>query len=167
MLCKYGLITQVGNILLLFTTHGQPSLKGVYLPGVYPAGSDDLPSRNLPWPELQLKLKKYFSGYPAVLNCNLELSGYSAFAREVLQSVKKVPYGHLVRYKDLAVAVGKPGAARAIGRVLAANQHLIVIPCHRVLKSDGGLGGFRAGAAWKQYMLELEKNGRERIDALS
>jgi methylated-DNA-[protein]-cysteine S-methyltransferase len=93
-----------------------------------------------------------FSTLPVVLD------GFSAFARRVLTACRNIRFGRTVTYGQLAKMAGKPGAARAVGRVLAKNPMPLIIPCHRVIGSNGSLGGFSAqgGLKLKKRLLKLE-----------
>jgi len=77
---------------------------------------------------------------------------------KVYRALQKVPYGQVRTYAWLAAKAGDPKAARAVGAALAKNPTPLVVPCHRIVRSDGGLGGFSAasGVKLKQRMLELE-----------
>lgn len=86
----------------------------------------------------------------------LRLAGVSSFALKVSAALMATEPGELVSYSSLAAAAGHPGAARAVGNVMAANPWPVIVPCHRVVRSDGGLGGFSRGIEWKQRLLELE-----------
>lgn len=93
-----------------------------------------------------------FDGIP------LDLESTSAFARKVYYSLRRVPSGTTITYEDLARLAGSPKAARAVGRAMAANPVPLIIPCHRVVASDGSLGGFSAhgGAKTKDHILKIE-----------
>lgn len=80
----------------------------------------------------------------------------SEFTHKVLLALKKVPRGKVLAYKDLAFLSGYKNASRAVGNALAANSCLIEIPCHRVVCSDGALGGYKKGRAVKKRLLEKE-----------
>jgi O-6-methylguanine DNA methyltransferase len=69
---------------------------------------------------------------------------------------RDVPFGHVVSYRDLAVSVGNPKASRAVGTAMATNPVPIVVPCHRVLRTGGALGGYGGGLPMKQALLRLE-----------
>ena len=86
----------------------------------------------------------------------LALEDCSRFQREVLLLEHRVPRGRVTTYGLIAGALGKPGAARAVGGALGSNPFPIVIPCHRTVRSDGSLGGFGGGTAMKRRLLELE-----------
>lgn len=90
----------------------------------------------------------------------IDFSGYSPFALKVLQRLLTVPYGTTVSYGRLAVMAGHPGAARAVGRVVGANRTPILIPCHRVVGSNGDLVGYSAtgGVVTKRWLLDFENS---------
>ena len=81
----------------------------------------------------------------------------TAFQRQVWEKLRAIPYGETVSYADIAKALGKPGAVRAVGRACATNPVAIVIPCHRVVREDKSLGGYRWGLDRKQKLLDLER----------
>ena len=101
-------------------------------------------------------LARYFSGESVDFGrYDVDLSGYTEFEREVYAATRRIPPGEVRTYGDIARAIGKPGASRAVGNALGKNPACIVIPCHRVVASDG-LGGFTGGLAWKRRLLHLE-----------
>lgn len=81
----------------------------------------------------------------------------TAFQRQVWEHLRAIPYGETVSYADVAKALGKPGAVRAVGRACATNPVALVIPCHRVVREDKSLGGYRWGLERKQRLLDLEQ----------
>ena len=89
----------------------------------------------------------------------LLLDGFSPFAQQVLRTCRKIRYGRTVSYGRLASMAGRPSAARAVGRVMAKNPITLIIPCHRVIHTDGQLGGFTAtgGVTLKKRMLAMER----------
>ena len=110
---------------------------------------------------LQERIEAYFEGENVDFSTDpaVSLSGHGAFDQTVLATCRQIGPGHTVTYGQLAEEAGSPGAARAVGSVMARNPIPLIIPCHRVLRSDGSLGGFSApgGIAVKQRMLELER----------
>jgi methylated-DNA-[protein]-cysteine S-methyltransferase len=110
--------------------------------------------------ELQERIAAYFEGENVDFSTDpaVNLDGLNAFDRKVLQTCRKIPAGETTTYGELAVRVGHPGAARAVGTALARNPIPLIIPCHRVLRSDGHLGGFSApgGLTTKQKLLRHE-----------
>jgi methylated-DNA-[protein]-cysteine S-methyltransferase len=102
------------------------------------------------------QLGEYFEGRRREFALPLDLSRLGPFQRRVLTALLQVPYGEVVTYGGLAVLAGQPGAARAVGGAMRGNPLPILIPCHRVLPSSGGLGGFGGRPDLKRYLLELE-----------
>jgi len=83
------------------------------------------------------------------------------FAIKVYKAVLSIPLGQVRSYKWVAKKAGSPGAFRAVGQALKHNPYPIIIPCHRVIKSDNKLGGYALGAKHKKWILDLEKRARE------
>jgi AraC family transcriptional regulator of adaptative response/methylated-DNA-[protein]-cysteine methyltransferase len=81
----------------------------------------------------------------------------TAFQRQVWEKLRAIPYGQTVSYADVAKSLGKPGAVRAVGRACATNPVALVIPCHRVVREDQSLGGYRWGLDRKKKLLEHEQ----------
>lgn len=104
------------------------------------------------------QLNEYFAGERTAFDVKVDLSGLTRFQRSVLEATLAIPYGMVKSYKEVADAVGNPGAARAVGGALANNPISIVVPCHRVIASDGTIGGYSSagGTAAKRRLLELE-----------
>ncbi|MFI9765430.1 methylated-DNA--[protein]-cysteine S-methyltransferase [Streptomyces sp. NPDC052415] len=103
------------------------------------------------------QLKAYFAGERHSFDLPLDWSLISGFHRQVLRELAAgVPYGSVVGYGDLAARVGQPGAAQAVGMAMGANPLPLVVPCHRVVESDGGIGGFGGGLETKRKLLALE-----------
>jgi methylated-DNA-[protein]-cysteine S-methyltransferase len=103
------------------------------------------------------QLEEYFRGKRKHFSIPLR-TNLSIFQASVLAEVLKIPYGEVISYQDLAIRIGKPGAARAVGSALGKNPIPIFIPCHRVIGSDGRLTGFVGGLDWKRYLIKLESN---------
>jgi methylated-DNA-[protein]-cysteine S-methyltransferase len=100
----------------------------------------------------------YFQGNKVTWKISIEWGDTSAFRRRVLEACRRIPFGATATYADLARAAGSPGAARAVGSTMATNPLPLVVPCHRVLRSDGSLGGFSSaqGPSQKTRLLRLE-----------
>ncbi|MEU3795500.1 methylated-DNA--[protein]-cysteine S-methyltransferase [Streptomyces fructofermentans] len=99
----------------------------------------------------------YFAGERNDFDLPLDWSLISGFNRQVLRELASgVPYGTVVGYGDLAGRVGQPGAAQAVGTAMGANPLPVVVPCHRVVERDGGIGGFGGGLETKRQLLALE-----------
>ncbi|MGW7420770.1 methylated-DNA--[protein]-cysteine S-methyltransferase [Streptomyces sp. NPDC054813] len=103
------------------------------------------------------QLRAYFAGERQDFDLPLDWSLISGFNRQVLRELAAgVPYGTVVGYGDLAGRVGQPGGAQAVGAAMGANPLPVVVPCHRVVESDGGIGGFGGGLETKRKLLALE-----------
>lgn len=103
------------------------------------------------------QLRAYFAGRRQDFDLPLDWSLISGFNRQVLRELAAgVPYGTVVGYGDLAGRVGQPGGAQAVGAAMGANPLPVVVPCHRVVESDGGIGGFGGGLETKRKLLALE-----------
>ena len=118
-------------------------------------------------PKLAQALARYFSGESADFSFPLDVSDEPEFHQRVYDACAKVRYGKTASYADLAAAVGEPRAARAVGTAMARNRIPIIIPCHRILRSDGGLGGYSGpgGTDFKRDLLEMERRTREAVVA--
>lgn len=104
---------------------------------------------------LTRELDDYFAGRLQRFTIPVMAPG-TAFEEAVWQHLQKIPYGETISYTDLAARVGKPSATRAVGSANGRNRIAIVIPCHRVVNSNGKLGGYGGGLWRKQRLLELE-----------
>jgi methylated-DNA-[protein]-cysteine S-methyltransferase len=104
------------------------------------------------------QLRAYFAGERALFELPLDLGTATPFQRSVLQTARRIPSGTVWTYGQVARAIGNPRASRAVGQALGRNPVPIVIPCHRVVTSDGGLGGYSGGGGLdsKRWLLQLE-----------
>jgi methylated-DNA-[protein]-cysteine S-methyltransferase len=108
------------------------------------------------------ELQEFFAGARMRFDVPIDLTGLPRFQREVLRTVAQVPYGEVRSYREIAEAVGRPRAARAVGTALAGNPVSFLIPCHRIIRSDGTLGEYGgrtaggSGAAYKRLLLQRE-----------
>lgn len=112
--------------------------------------------RHPPTDQIADELDAYFSGRSADFTVPLALHG-SAFTRAVWGELRKIPAGETRSYSDIARAVGRPAAMRAVARANGANQIALIIPCHRVIGADGSLTGYGGGLWRKQKLIDLEK----------
>ncbi len=110
-------------------------------------------------PRLIEQLVGFLEGYGKKRPGDLELplSGVTPFRREVLTALQRVPFGKKLTYGELAAKSGSPRAARAVGSACHYNPFPLFIPCHRVVASQGGLGGFAYGPVMKRLLLDFEK----------
>ncbi len=114
-----------------------------------------LPGRHPHLEQLEVELGEYFAGSRRQFEVPLTYPG-TPFQRRVWEELLRIPYGETRSYEDLAVAVGRPGAQRAVGHANGQNRLAILIPCHRVIGKDGGLGGYGGGLWRKRHLLDLE-----------
>jgi len=113
--------------------------------------------------DLIQRFRSYFSGHRTTFPDELDLSQATAFQRQVWEITRLIPYGDTRSYSWVAEQIGKPGAARAVGQALARNLLPIIVPCHRVVASDGKLGGYSGGVEMKRYLLRLEASANIRL----
>jgi methylated-DNA-[protein]-cysteine S-methyltransferase len=103
------------------------------------------------------QLDEYFAGRRLAFDLPLDWRLARGFRREVLRVIAAIPYGATASYRDVAARAGSPNAVRAAGTACATNPLPIVVPCHRVLRADGGIGGYLGGTAAKARLLDLER----------
>ncbi|TMD03784.1 MAG: methylated-DNA--[protein]-cysteine S-methyltransferase [Chloroflexi bacterium] len=105
---------------------------------------------------LRRQLDEYFAGSRRRFEFPIDWRLVHGFGRDVLRVTAHIPYGKVSTYGDVAVRTGRPKASRAVGNALGANPMPIVIPCHRVVRTGGGLGGYTGGVQRKERLLQLE-----------
>jgi methylated-DNA-[protein]-cysteine S-methyltransferase len=101
------------------------------------------------------QLNRYFNGRLAKFTCSLDVIG-TPFQTRVWKELTKIPYGTTISYKQLAKRIGTSRGFQAVGRANAANPLPIILPCHRVLGTDGSLVGYASGIKTKEFLLKLE-----------
>lgn len=106
--------------------------------------------------QLRRELDEYFEGERRRFDVGVDRALLGPFAKKVLGRTARIPYGKVSTYAEVAAAAGSPRASRAAGNALARNPIPIVIPCHRVLRSGGGMGGYAGGLDRKARLLALE-----------
>jgi methylated-DNA-[protein]-cysteine S-methyltransferase len=102
------------------------------------------------------QLRGYFDGARTSFDVALDRSERNGFRGKVLGALETVSFGHTITYGDLAARAGRPKAARAVGSAMATNPIAIIVPCHRVLPSSGGIGQFGGGVPAKEWLLRRE-----------
>lgn len=105
----------------------------------------------------EAQLREFFAGDRREFDLPLDMPG-SAFQERVWAELCTIPYGATVAYRELAVRVGAPQAPRAVGRANGSNRLAVIVPCHRVIATGGGLGGYGGGLPAKRFLLDLERS---------
>jgi AraC family transcriptional regulator of adaptative response/methylated-DNA-[protein]-cysteine methyltransferase len=113
--------------------------------------------RYAPADQIEGELKAFFAATSADFHTPLALHG-SAFTKRVWQALRDIPPGETRSYSEIATIIGRPTAVRAVARANGANQIALVIPCHRVIGTDGSLTGYGGGLWRKRRLIELERN---------
>jgi methylated-DNA-[protein]-cysteine S-methyltransferase len=146
--------TPVGDLLASADAEGR--ITGLHFPG------DQRHKRDSSWVRsdkalapLRGQLEEYFAGERREFDLDLAPKG-TPFQLEVWSALREIPYGETASYREIAVAVGQPGAARAVGGANNRNPIAIVVPCHRVIGADGSLTGYGGGLPRKRRLLALE-----------
>lgn len=112
--------------------------------------------------EARRELDEYFTGGRRRFDLPIDWSLISGYARAVLEATSAIPYGGAMSYGEVSAAAGNPRGARATGNALGSNPIPIVIPCHRVLRAGGAIGGYTGGLERKRFLLALEASGPAR-----
>lgn len=148
----YMAATEAGLCFICTGTEGEAALKNWQ--------KNNLPERTLV--EDSNKMEKYTSeitdyllGKKKAFTSDIVLFG-TPFQKEVWNELQKIPYGETRSYTDIAERINRPDAVRAIANAIGKNPLLFIVPCHRVIRKDGGLSGFRAGVDVKRKLLQLE-----------
>ena len=156
----------VGPLLLAATVAGLVRVAfsgedhGAVLTGL--SGTAGGPARRRPerLAEAAGELDEYFAGRRDVFDLPLDLRRVGGFRRAVLDRLPKIGRGATATYAEVAAGTGNPAAARAVGAACGANPLPIVVPCHRVVRGDGSLGGYQGGTETKRMLLDLEASWR-------
>lgn len=116
------------------------------------------PSSSVILEEAESQIKSYFAGTLKHFDLPLDCSGMTAFQLKALQVTSQIPYGEVITYGELAIMSGSPRGARAAGSAMAHNPFMLVVPCHRVVASDGSMHGYSAEGeiGTKKRLLEFE-----------
>lgn len=130
---------------------------GEFLAGISFKKPADIPFKKGSAPEYFIKeLSLYFQGTSIKFSQKIKFLTGTDFERKVWSVLNEIPYGETKTYKWVAEKTGKPSAVRAVGRALSKNPIPIAIPCHRVIESDGSIGGYSSGVNIKKRLLEME-----------
>lgn len=152
---QYQMKTDIG---MLFLTASSQGLRGVdrNRQAVPLSPSLDLskPAERILDDAVQ-QLEDYFAGRLRSFDVPLDVDG-TPFQRRVWKELLRIPFGKTVSYRDIARRIGKPAAVRAVGGANGRNPVCIIVPCHRVVAADGGIGGYSGGLEMKRRLLALE-----------
>jgi methylated-DNA-[protein]-cysteine S-methyltransferase len=102
------------------------------------------------------QLREYFGQHRTAFTLPVDLFGVTPFTRDVLRATVNVPFGEVRTYQGIASAIGRPSASRAVGNALGRNPVPVIVPCHRVVRSDGSMGWYTGGAHIKERLLDIE-----------
>jgi methylated-DNA-[protein]-cysteine S-methyltransferase len=126
---------------------------------LYADYSAGLPGSRHPIRQIESLLKNYFKGRSIDPPWEvMPMDAFTELQKAVLQETARIPFGHLRTYRDIAVAIGCPGAYRFVGTTLGKNPYPILIPCHRIIRSDKGMGGFGGGIELKKRLIDFESH---------
>jgi methylated-DNA-[protein]-cysteine S-methyltransferase len=144
----------IGELLLVGDGH---ALRGLFMQEGRTAASvhPEWRPADEPFADVRRQLSEYFDGERAAFDVPLVISG-TPFQRRVWQALRQIPYGETTTYGELARRVGRPSASRAVGLANGRNPIAVIVPCHRVIGSDGSLTGYGGGLERKRLLLELE-----------
>ena len=157
----HGIESPLGSLYIASTEQGLCALdfgmgEEVFLNTLDPLARTEQASK--PLLAITAQLREYFDGQRTAFDIRIDLKRLTAFQRHVLAATSGIPTGAMWTYKRVAETIGKPKASRAVGQALGRNPIPIVIPCHRVIASDGKLGGYSGGGGLtsKKHLLRLE-----------
>lgn len=150
--CSMVVDTPLGLLRLTATERGLASAEFVLDTWTEPVSKDPILTRASRW------VQSHFAGTALPLKIAFDEHG-TVFQREVWSALRTIPYGQCVSYSEVAKKIGRPNSVRAVANAIGRNPCLIFTPCHRVIRSDGSIGGFSAGIDLKHKLLELEARG--------
>lgn len=151
--CIYSFISLIGTVSV--TEDGEGRITGVYLPNCNLPCMEERETDILL--EARDQINEYLSGKRREFDLPLSYGG-SEFRCAVLEAMMAIPYGDVRTYKQLAEEAGSPNAFRAVGTVCSENPIPIIIPCHRVVPSSGGIGNYAGGSTLKKRLIDHERS---------
>jgi methylated-DNA-[protein]-cysteine S-methyltransferase len=149
-----SLETPLGTLVIEGTREYVTSIR--YASAIVPVPSGESRSCEL-LNRARRQLREYFKGQRSVFDVTVDLSMGTRFQRRVWTQMQRVSFGETTTYADLARGIGRPGAQRAVGRAVANNPLMILLPCHRVLGARGKLTGYAGGLPAKEWLLKHER----------
>ena len=153
--CISSFFTLIGTVSI--AEDGDGGITGLYLPCSNLPAMEDRETAALK--EAGKQVNEYLSGKRREFDLQLSYGG-TGFRMAVLEAIMQIPYGETRTYSEVAATAGSPKAFRAVGTACAENPLPIIIPCHRVVPSSGGVGSYAGGTAMKQRLLDLERGFR-------
>ena len=150
--CIYSYLTLIGTVSI--TEDGEGNVTGVYLPNDNLPSMDEFESDIIS--EAASQINEYLTGSRKEFDLPLDYGG-TPFRRSVLEAVMDIPYGETRTYSEIATTIGSPKAFRSVGTACSENPLPIIIPCHRVLPSSGGIGSYTGGSSLKKRLLDHER----------
>lgn len=157
----FAFVTRNNTLVATFLPASEPTQRRI-IAVRFPDAVEDLRL----FPAFEAAVRFYFSGMAVQFDIPLALDDVPPFHHRVYEQCRRIPFGRTASYQDLARAAGNERAVRAVGSAMARNRLPLVVPCHRVLRADGSIGGFSSpeGIEQKKRMLRLEgidlRNGR-------
>jgi AraC family transcriptional regulator of adaptative response/methylated-DNA-[protein]-cysteine methyltransferase len=152
--------TTLGQVLVAATGHGVCAVKlGAEAPRLKRLLAEEFSAAELAeerMPEVEEKVRAFVAGEGSLARIPLDIRG-TVFQRRVWAELRRIPRGETRTYGEIARAIGAPAAVRAVGSACGANPVALVVPCHRAVRTDGGLGGYAWGLPVKKRLLETEK----------
>jgi AraC family transcriptional regulator, regulatory protein of adaptative response / methylated-DNA-[protein]-cysteine methyltransferase len=155
--------TPLGTVLVASTDKGVCSVKladdAARLRRLLTEEFSEAEIAEVPMKDLKQKILSFIDGEANLTRLPLDIRG-TVFQRRVWDELRRIPRGETRTYREIARAIGAPAAVRAVGSACGANPVALVVPCHRAVRTDGGLGGYAWGVSRKKRLLALEKNKR-------
>lgn len=146
------IVIRNGMVISLDVTDGGMYEARKMVSTIHPEATESM----APFKTIRTLLDRYLQGREVDFDIEVDISSLGTFTQNVLDELRNIPYGETRTYGWLAKKVGKPGAARAVGQALKRNPIPIIIPCHRIIRDDGTIGGFSMGINIKERLLALE-----------
>lgn len=151
----HSFVSLIGTVSI--TEDGEGRITGLYLPNQNLPAMDEEETEALA--EAAAQVNEYLSGRRRSFDVDVLVTGTDFFL-EVASVLESIPYGETRTYAQVAEEAGSPRAYRAVGSACGSNPVPIIVPCHRVVPSNGGIGGYAGGAALKRRLLEMERSSR-------
>ncbi len=147
----------VGTLYIIFSS--------TFLTGVSFTRPDDVPLKKGTIPARFIsEMNGYFKGSVKRFKQKIRFLKGTDFEQDVWRALNEIPFGETRTYKWIAESIGRRGAARAVGQALSKNPIPIIVPCHRVIESDGSMGGFSSGVETKVRLLDMEYYAKQQMD---